>query len=74
MMKILSRILSRILLGLFLIGLIPVAGLRAQDESFRIKLESILYRFVNYRFSNISVYEMKDIKDIRKALDRKSVV
>jgi hypothetical protein len=38
------------------------------DESFRMKLESILFNFKNYRFSNISVYSLKDQKDIRRII------
>jgi hypothetical protein len=38
------------------------------DESFRMKLESILFNFKNYRFSNISVYSLRDQKDIRRII------
>lgn len=41
------------------------------DESFRIKLESTLFRFVNWRFSNISLYQLKSIGDMSKAVQSK---
>lgn len=41
------------------------------DESFRVRLESILTNFKNYRFSEVSVYKIKDIKDIRNAIKAK---
>jgi hypothetical protein len=43
----------------------------AQDETYRIQLESVLHRFKNYRFSNISIYEVKDVKDVRNAIKSK---
>ncbi len=41
------------------------------DESFRVHLESILSKFKNYRFSEIAIYKIKDIKDIRNAIKTK---
>jgi hypothetical protein len=41
------------------------------DEGFRVRLESILSKFKNYRFSEISIYKIKDIKDIRNAIKAK---
>lgn len=38
------------------------------EESFRMQLESILQKFKNYRFSNISVWRLTDIKDVRKII------
>lgn len=54
-------------------------SLKAQsmDESFRIKLESTLYRFKNYRFSLVSMYQLKSISELAKAVkskDKKSSV
>jgi len=47
--------------------------IRAQggDEGFRVRLESIFSKFKNYRFSEISIYKIKDIKDIRNAIKTK---
>ncbi len=41
------------------------------DGNFRMKLESILSRFKNYRYSQISIYEVSDIQQIRKAIKAK---
>lgn len=60
--KILIIIIS---FGLFAI-MIPSKSNAQGDESFRMQLESILYSFKNYRFSTISIWEMKDIRDVRK--------
>ncbi|HPP40557.1 MAG TPA: hypothetical protein PK498_09715, partial [Candidatus Kapabacteria bacterium] len=65
MMKKLSSVL--ILSILFGVALSFQANAQI-DESFRIKLESILNKFKNYRFSTISIYRIKDIGDIRKAI------
>lgn len=61
---------SVILLSIF-IGLFEI---NAQgDDSFRMKLESILHQFKNYRFSTISVYKIKTtgISAIRGAIQEK---
>src|SRR5690606_21521359 len=64
MKKISSLIISSLFLG---IAMSFVANAQ-MDESFRIKLESVLYKFKNYRYSTISIYKIKDIGDIRKAI------
>lgn len=61
--------LSSVLILSILLGVALSFQSNAQiDESFRIKLESILNKFKNYRFSTISIYRIKDIGDIRKAI------
>lgn len=61
--------LSSVLILSILFGVALSFNTNAQiDESFRIKLESILNKFKNYRFSTISIYRIKDIGDIRKAI------
>jgi hypothetical protein len=61
--------LSKLVLFATLLSVVLPIGLSAQgDESFRIKLESILYSYKNYRFSLVSVYRLKDIKDVRKLI------
>lgn len=64
MKKISSLIISSFVLSL---ALSFVANAQI-DESFRIKLESVLYKFKNYRYSTISIYRIKDVGDIRKAI------
>ncbi len=44
------------------------------DESFKIKLESILTKFKNYRYSTISIYRVRDIGDIRNAIRKQEEV
>ncbi len=51
--------------------LTPTVVKSQSEESFRMQLESILYSFKNYRFSNISVWQVKDIKDIRKIIKQR---
>lgn len=61
---------SIVILSIF-IGLFEI---NAQgDDSFRMKLESILHQFKNYRFSTISVYKIKTtgISAIRSAIQEK---
>lgn len=41
------------------------------DEAFRVRLESIFSKFKNYRFSEIAIYKVKDMKDIRNAIKTK---
>lgn len=61
--------LSSLIISSLLFGIIMSFNANAQiDESFRIKLESVLNKFKNYRFSTISIYRIKDIGDIRKAI------
>lgn len=43
----------------------------AQDEATRTELEQILSRFSNYRFGSISVYKVKNVSDIRRAIKLK---
>lgn len=58
-----------LVVSIVIIATLKPAVMNAQgEESFRMQLESILYSFKNYRFSNISVWQVKDIKDIRKII------
>ena len=41
------------------------------DVAFRMRLETILTNFKNYRFSEVSVYRVKDMKDIRTVIKAK---
>lgn len=69
-----KKTLNFVLLSVFILGVfLPLGELKSQelDESFRIKIESILYRFKNYRFGTISVFELKDPGDLRKAIQTK---
>ncbi|MCX7908630.1 MAG: hypothetical protein N2560_03845 [Ignavibacteria bacterium] len=43
----------------------------SQDEASRTEMEQILSRFSNYRFGNISIYRLKNIGDIRRAIQLK---
>ena len=64
--------ISKLVLCLTLLSVILPLGSNAQgDESFRLKLESILYSYKNYRFSMVSVYKLKDIKDVVKLIKEK---
>lgn len=59
-------ILASIFIGLF--------DMHAQgDDAFRMKLESILHQFKNYRFSSVSVYKIKTtgMSSIRSAIQEK---
>lgn len=61
------------LTALILVAIIsyPLFAQTLPDESFRIKLESTLFRFKNWRFSNISLYQLKSISDVTKAIQTK---
>lgn len=64
--------ISKLVLLITVISLVMPSFLEAQDDqSFRMKLESILYSYKNYRFSMVSVYKLKDIKDIAKLMKDK---
>lgn len=67
--------IKRLLILVVCIGVIaslrPTITRAQSEESFRMQLESILYSFKNYRFSNISVWQVKDIKDIRKVIKQR---
>ncbi len=63
---------SSLLLSLFMLSMILPMTVNAQgDESFRVKLESILNRYKNYRFSTIDVYSLKDVRDVRQIIKDK---
>ena len=67
--------ISKLVLCLTLVSIVLPIGLSSQeDESFRIKLESILYSYKNYRFSMVSVYKMKEIRDIAKLIKERDAV
>ncbi|MCX7880039.1 MAG: hypothetical protein N2517_05205 [Ignavibacteria bacterium] len=40
----------------------------AQDEATRTEMEMILSKFTNYRFGNISLYRLKNVADVRRAI------
>ncbi len=58
----------RLILIAFLLGAIILQPTFGQDEATRTEMEQILRRFSNYRFGNISIYRLKSISDIRRAL------
>lgn len=61
-----------LVVSIVIIATLKPTEINAQsEESFRMQLESILYSFKNYRFSNISVWQVKDIKDIRKIIKQR---
>ncbi len=63
---------SSLLLSLLMLSMIlPMTANAQGDESFRVKLESILNRYKNYRFSTIDVYSLKDVRDVRKIIKDK---
>ncbi len=51
-----------------LLIILLLSPLFAQDEASRTEMEQILGRFSNYRFGNISLYRLKNIGDIRRAI------
>lgn len=53
---------------LFLLGFVIAFPAFSQDEASRTEMEQILGRFSNYRFGNISIYRLKNIGDIRRAI------
>lgn len=64
--------ISKLVLCLTLLSVVLPIGASSQgDESFRLKLESILYSYKNYRFSMVSVYKLKDIRDVSKLVKEK---
>jgi len=58
----------RFILVAVLLGALFLQPIYSQDEATRTEMEQILGRFSNYRFGNISIYRLKNIGDIRKAL------
>ncbi|HRS01097.1 MAG TPA: hypothetical protein P5545_00950, partial [Bacteroidota bacterium] len=64
---------SKAIISIVLIGILAPSILLSQggDEGFRARLETILSKFTNYRFGEISVYQIKDMKDIRAAIKTK---
>lgn len=67
----LKKILILVVSIIIFATLKPTVASAQGEESFRMQLESILYSFKNYRFSNISVWQVKDIKDIRKIIKQR---
>lgn len=51
-----------------LLAAILVCPAYSQDEASRTEIEQILSRFSNYRFGNISIYRLKNIGDVRRAI------
>jgi len=67
-MKKIKNIVSVIL------GLVIITGLsnaQGGDAAFKNRLETIFSQFKNYRYSNISVYKITNVDDIRKMLKDK---
>jgi hypothetical protein len=58
----------RFILVAILLGALFLQPIYSQDEATRTEMEQILGRFSNYRFGNISIFRLKNIGDIRKAL------
>ena len=58
----------RFILVAVLLGALFLQPIYSQDEATRTEMEQILGRFSNYRFGNISIFRLKNIGDIRKAL------
>jgi hypothetical protein len=67
----LKKMLVVVICVSFLAAILPQKACSQSDESFRMQLESILYSFKNYRFSTISIYKLKDKKDIVKIIKRR---
>ncbi len=63
---------SSLLLSLLMLSIVMPLTVQAQgDESFRVKLESILNRYKNYRFSTVDLYSLKDVRDVRQIIKDK---
>lgn len=64
---------AKVLISIIVIGFLAPSFLLSQggDEGFRSRLESILSKYTNYRFGEISVYQIKDMKDVRAAIKTK---
>ncbi|MGQ9819289.1 MAG: hypothetical protein ACUVQ1_05120 [Candidatus Kapaibacteriales bacterium] len=58
---------SRVFFILAVWFLFPMVS-NSQDEATRTELEQILSRFSNYRFGSISIYKVKNVGDIRRAI------
>ncbi len=73
MIKNIIRTVVFSLAALTILVSLPVNKAYGQDvdESFRIKTESVLHRFTNYRFSKISLFKVKDVGQLRKAIQSK---
>jgi len=65
--------ISKAIINIVCIAILAPSFLLSQggDEGFRSRLESILSKFTNYRFGEISVYQIKDMKDVRAAIKTK---
>jgi hypothetical protein len=66
----LKAILSFLLMGFFASELIFAQSV----EPSRQELENVLSRFLNYRFGTVSIYKVKNISDIKRALKTTSEV
>lgn len=64
---------SKAIISIIVIGILAPSFLLSQggDEGFRARLETILSKFTNYRFGEVSIYQIKDMKDIRAAIKTK---
>lgn len=72
MVKIMNKtkLLFKAVVSLFILNSMFLFS-QGGDEAFRVRLESILSKFKNYRFSEIAIYKIKDIKDVRNAIKSK---
>lgn len=59
---------ARLRIFVLFLGFALISTLKAQDEATRTEMEQILSRFSNYRFGNISIYRLKNIGEIRRAI------
>lgn len=59
---------ARLRIFVVFLGFALIFTLKAQDEASRTEMEQILSRFSNYRFGNISIYRLKNIGEIRRAI------
>lgn len=64
---------SKAIISIIVIGILAPSFLLSQggDEGFRARLETILSKFTNYRYGEVSIYQIKDMKDIRAAIKTK---
>jgi len=61
--------ISSLIIGSIILSIAMSFNANSQiDETFRTRLESILSKFKNYRYSTISIYRIKESGDIRKAI------
>ncbi len=66
--------LLSVIFALLFLSMANSFGQGTMDDSFKMRLESILNKFKNYRYSNVSVFKFKNanLKDIRAIVKRES--